>query len=126
VPHHGLFWYFSLASAGKAKFNSFGKPPADGSYLSPHVPAAFAAIGRCSLSIIERSDVRFKAGPHRWIVERTFAWRNRHRRLIRDLKETPRLIALSPQQASSYDSSPEFRNRLRAPNGHYKGLFRFS
>ena len=31
----------------------------------------------------------FKVLPHRWVVERTFAWLLHHRRLVRDYEKTP-------------------------------------
>ena len=38
------------------------------------------------LEIVKRSDdvKGFKVLPHRWIVERTFAWLGRYRRLSKD------------------------------------------
>jgi transposase len=37
-----------------------------------------------NLEIIKRSDTKFKIFPKRWIVERTFSWMNRNRRLSKD------------------------------------------
>ena len=39
---------------------------------------------RCILEIVERTSKKFKVLPHRWIVERTFAWMNNHRILSKD------------------------------------------
>ena len=41
---------------------------------------------RCRLQVVLRSDDQkgFAVLPHRWIVERTFAWLNHHRRLSKD------------------------------------------
>ena len=41
---------------------------------------------RLDLEIVKRSDVAkgFKLLPHRWIVERTFGWLNRPRRLSKN------------------------------------------
>ena len=36
------------------------------------------------LEIIKRTDSKFKILPKRWIVERTFSWISRHRRLSKD------------------------------------------
>jgi len=43
--------------------------------------------GAWKLEIVKRSDaVGFKVLPKRWIVERTFAWISRNRRLARDFE----------------------------------------
>lgn len=41
---------------------------------------------RCKLEIVKRSDdvKGFKVLPKRWIVERTFSWFNKYRRLSKD------------------------------------------
>ena len=46
---------------------------------------------KLEVQVVKRSDdVRgFKVLPRRWIVERTFAWFMRHRRLVRDYETTP-------------------------------------
>ena len=44
--------------------------------------------GAWSLQIVKRSDAAgFEVLPKRWIVERTFAWISRNRRLARDFAE---------------------------------------
>jgi len=45
---------------------------------------------RIAVEVIKRSDdLRgFKVLPRRWVVERTFAWLMRHRRLVRDYERT--------------------------------------
>jgi transposase len=46
-----------------------------------------ALTGSWKIEIIRRSDVRgFFVLPKRWIVERTFAWISRNRRLMRDFE----------------------------------------
>ena len=42
------------------------------------------------LDIVRRSDKvkGFEVLPHRWIVERTFGWLGRYRRLARDFEHT--------------------------------------
>ena len=37
-----------------------------------------------TLEIIRRTDATFKVLARRWIIERTFGWMTRHRRLVRD------------------------------------------
>jgi putative transposase len=43
------------------------------------------------LEIVKRTDdvKGFKVLPHRWVVERTFGWLNRYRRLAKDYERTP-------------------------------------
>jgi putative transposase len=46
---------------------------------------------RLELEIVKRSDdvKGFKLLPHRWVVERTFGWLGRHRRLSKDYEYLP-------------------------------------
>lgn len=46
----------------------------------------------CGLEIIKRCDHKagFKVLPRRWVVERTFAWLGRYRRLSKDYEYLPR------------------------------------
>jgi putative transposase len=42
-------------------------------------------LWRCTVEIVKRSDLHtFKMLPRRWVVERTFGWLGRYRRLSRD------------------------------------------
>ena len=52
--------------------------------------AALAKIGKWTLEIIKRSDTAkgFVLLPRRWVVERTFAWLGRNRRLAKDFERT--------------------------------------
>jgi transposase len=47
-------------------------------------------MGRWVVEIIKRSDTAkgFEILPRRWVVERTFAWLNRCRRLAKDFEAT--------------------------------------
>lgn len=58
---------------------------ADGAYAGKLVDWA-KELGEWVLEIVKRSDnaVGFEVLPHRWIVERTFAWLGRFRRLSKD------------------------------------------
>lgn len=58
---------------------------ADGGYAGQLVEYVKEAFGRM-LSIVKRSDQAqgFKVLPKRWIVERTFAWLGKYRRLSKD------------------------------------------
>ena len=59
---------------------------ADGSYAGPKLRGALASPGRWTLQIVKRSDTAkgFEVLPRRWVVERTFAWFGRCRRLAKD------------------------------------------
>ena len=61
---------------------------ADGGYAGPKLKNALAKLGQWTLEIIKRSDVGkgFKVLPRRWVVERTFAWLGRNRRLAKDFE----------------------------------------
>ena len=60
---------------------------ADGGYQGAGFQEALRAVlNRVNLEIVKRSDQarRFVVLPKRWIVERTFAWLGRCRRLAKD------------------------------------------
>ena len=60
---------------------------ADGGYQGPIFRRALKkAMSRVNVEIVKRSDQaqRFVVLPKRWIVERTFAWLGRCRRLAKD------------------------------------------
>lgn len=58
---------------------------ADGGYAGQLVTWV-ARVSRCALEIVRRSDTMhgFMVLPRRWVVERTFGWLGRSRRLSRD------------------------------------------
>ncbi|GBR48345.1 transposase [Neokomagataea tanensis NBRC 106556] len=62
----------------------------DGGYAGEKLRNALAQIGRWTIEIIKRSDQAkgFVALPKRWVVERSFAWLGRCRRLTRDVEAT--------------------------------------
>ena len=59
---------------------------ADGGYAGPKLRAALQGNGDWTIQIIKRSDTArgFEVLPRRWVVERTFAWLGRCRRLAKD------------------------------------------
>ena|ERR1041385_538597 len=59
---------------------------ADGGYLGALVQwvKQLRPFGKLRLEIVQRSDKGFKVLPKRWIVERTFGWFYKARRLCRD------------------------------------------
>jgi putative transposase len=57
---------------------------ADGAYAGALVTWAFK-LWRCTVEIVKRTEAHvFKVLPRRWVVERTFGWLGRYRRLNRD------------------------------------------
>lgn len=63
---------------------------ADGGYAGPKLRGALQKIGSFTMQIIKRSDSAkgFEVLPRRWVVERTFAWLGRCRRLAKDFERT--------------------------------------
>jgi putative transposase len=63
---------------------------ADRVYRGPKLLAALADLGKWTIEIVTRSQSigTFKPEPRRWVVERTFAWLGRNRRLAKDFEAT--------------------------------------
>ncbi|MDX8514648.1 IS5 family transposase [Mesorhizobium captivum] len=63
---------------------------ADGGYAGEKLTQALADLGTWTIEIIKRSDTAkgFEVLPRRWVVERTFAWLGRCRRLAKDFEAT--------------------------------------
>ena len=67
---------------------------ADAGYQGSKMAKVVADTGCWNLQIVKRSDAhRFVVLPKRWIVERTFAWISRNRRLARDFERYARTVA---------------------------------
>jgi len=82
---------------------------ADGGYAGGKLRAALKRRGRWKIEIIKRSDVAigFEVLPRRWVVERTFAWLGRYRRLAKDFEAT---IQSAVAWSSSRISEPSRAN----------------
>ena len=77
---------------------------ADGGYQGAQFQDALGAIlKRVNVEFVKRSDQaqRFVVLPKRWIVERTFAWMSRNRRLARDFERYATTVAAFVRLAMS-------------------------
>ena len=63
---------------------------ADRVYRGDKLLNAISAFGRWTIEIVTRSERvgTFKPEPKRWVIERTFAWLGRNRRLAKDFERT--------------------------------------
>lgn len=63
---------------------------ADGGYAGDKLRSALKGRGDWTIEIIKRSDTTkgFEVLPRRWVVERTFAWLGRCRRLAKDWEKS--------------------------------------
>jgi len=83
-----------LLSRARRRFPFIERIFADAGYQGPKMAKTIAATGRWKIEIVKRSDLhRFVVLPKRWIVERTFAWISRNRRLTRDFERYARTVA---------------------------------
>ena len=63
---------------------------ADGGYAGPKLRGRLEKMGCWTMQIVKRTDKAegFKLIPRRWVVERTFAWLGRCRRLAKDWEKS--------------------------------------
>ena len=79
-----------LVALLRERFSTITLVWADGGYAGRLVAWATAVLA-LSVTIVKRTDnvSGFVVLPRRWVVERTFGWLNRHRRLVRDYERRP-------------------------------------
>ena len=63
----------------------------DGGYISEPLAAWVLRTFTVEIEIVRRCDAQpgFKVLPQRWVVERTFAWLGKYRRLSKDYEASP-------------------------------------
>jgi transposase len=67
---------------------------ADAGYQGSRMAKVAADAGCWKIEIVKRSDLhRFVVLPKRWVVERSFAWISRNRRLMRDFERYAATVA---------------------------------
>ncbi|MFL6111275.1 MAG: IS5 family transposase [Catenulispora sp.] len=63
---------------------------ADSGYDGKPLAGWVQAVARISLQVIKRTELHtFRVVPRRWVVERSFGWLLRYRRLVRDYERRP-------------------------------------
>jgi transposase len=69
---------------------------ADSAYNAAQVDAAVAKLPDLRLEIVKRNDDMkgFVVLPRRWVVERTFSWFGRNRRLAKDFENLAETLAV--------------------------------
>ena len=79
-----------LLAVLRERFSTITLVWADGGYAGRLVSWA-AGVLRLTVTVVKRSDDTrgFVVVPRRWVVERTFGWLMRHRRLVRDYERLP-------------------------------------
>ncbi len=81
-----------LLKVARRRFPSLKKAIADGGYQGKATADEVQAEAGIPLEIVKRSDTAtgFVLLPKRWIVERTFGWLGRCRRLAKDFEHLTR------------------------------------
>jgi len=79
---------FGVIASLKGRFNRLIKVVADGGYRGELIEKTKAAFGFVLEIVIrpDESSKKFQVVPHRWVVERTFAWFESYRRLSKDFE----------------------------------------
>jgi len=117
---------FHLLRRARRLFPFIERIFADGGYAGRKMALTVWRTGVWRLQIVKRSDVAgFEVLPKRWIVERTFAWISRNRRLARDFERyTHRRCVHVPRHnphraqatySKSLVDNPKFPDGLQSP-----------
>ena len=85
---------FHLLRRARRLFPFIKRIFADGGYAGEKMALVVWRTGAWKLEIVKRSDASgFEVLPKRWIVERTFAWISRNRRLALDFERYAATVA---------------------------------
>jgi len=85
---------FHLLRRARRLFPFIQRIFADGGYAGDKMALVVWRTGAWKLEIVKRSHAAgFEVLPKRWIVERTFAWISRNRRLARDFERYATTVA---------------------------------
>lgn len=85
---------FHLLRRARRLFPFIERIFADGGYAGKNMALVVWRTGTWKLEIVKRSVAAgFEVLPKRWIVERTFAWISRNRRLARDFERYAATVA---------------------------------
>jgi transposase len=97
----------------RQRFNWLELIWADGGYNARQVELAVAKQPPLRVEIVKRPDDRsgFVVLPRRWVVERTFFWFGRNRRLAKDYENPP--TPSRPSSHSPASSSPSGGSRVQ-------------
>ena len=81
-----------LLEIASNRFATLKKAIADGAYQGQRTAEAVQQKAGIPLEIVKRSDIArgFHILPKRWIVERTYGWLGRYRRLAKDYENLTR------------------------------------
>jgi transposase len=84
-----------LLKLARVRFPKLAAAVADAGYQGAQTAIDVHEEARMTLAIVKRSDVAkgFEVLPKRWIVERTFGWLGRCRRLAKDFENLVRTHA---------------------------------
>ena len=93
---------------------------ADGGYNAWQVDAAVAKVPPLRMEIVKRSDdvKGFVVLPRRWVVERTFSWFGRNRRLAKISRTSPKPWPPSSPSLQSSSRSDGLPGHRPSPQRH--------
>lgn len=79
-----------LLKAARRAFRRLRHMFADRVYRGPKLLSAISDVGKWTIEVVTRTESvgSFKPEPRRWVIERTFAWFGRCRRLAKDFEKT--------------------------------------